>query len=394
MLLDRLDWIDGWPAVRAGAGPSERSREKPVTRGVVDDRFAGDLSGWRNPAGWTVQDGYVRGQGTLISRKSLGGDVRVETDLKTDQSAGIRIGGTTAVVSPDGLTLTSDGTSRTVPLPGGAATWHNLAVTVKGRTITAEVTEARLRDPQASVTVTGRAHGPVGLVSDGGAAFDNVSAARLFKAVTKAAPTPRTGRLLDADEFTGPLGPGWTWVRQDAAARTEDGVLRWPVQGADLVGAGNQASVLLREAPEGDYVVETKVTLDLGEDTVRNYQQAGLIAYASDDDFARLAQVAIWNTRQVEYGRELTFADRLSYGGNIVGPPAKTTWLRLAHHVDPANGEHEFRAGSSRDGKTWTWGGVWTFPKDTAVRIGLIAHGGAQPAVNADFDYVRVYRGA
>ncbi|HUR05341.1 MAG TPA: hypothetical protein VM347_22555, partial [Nonomuraea sp.] len=195
-------------------------------------------------------------------------------------------------------------------------------------------------------------------------------------------------------EFDGPLDSRWTWVRQDAAARIEEGVLRWPVQGADLVGADNKASVLLREAPEGDYVVETKTTLDLGEDAVRNYQQAGLVAYASDDDFARLSQVAIWNTRQVEYGRELTFAGRLSYGGNIVGPPAKTTWLRLAHHVDPANGEHEFRAGSSRDGKTWTWGGVWTFPKDTAVRIGLVAHGGAQPAVNADFDYVRVYRGA
>ncbi|MGW0200852.1 family 43 glycosylhydrolase [Nonomuraea sp. NPDC003201] len=394
MLLDRLDWIDGWPAVRAGAGPSEQSRETPVTRGVVDDRFAGDLSSWRNTAGWTVQDGHVRGQGTLISRRSLDGDVRVETDLKTDKSAGIRIGGTTAVVSPDGLTLASGSASRTVALPGGAATWHNLAVTVKGRTITAEVTEARLRDPQASVTVTGSANGPIGLVSDGGADFDNVSAAPLFKAVTKAAPTPRTGRLLDADEFDGPLDSRWTWVRQDAAARNEEGVLRWPVQGADLVGTGNKASVLLREAPKGDYVVETKVTLDLGEDAVRNYQQAGLVAYASDDDFARLSQVAIWNTRQVEYGRELTFAGRLSYGGNIVGPPAKTTWLRLAHHVDPANGEHEFRAGSSRDGKTWTWGGVWTFPKDTAVRIGLVAHGGAQPAVNADYDYVRVYRGA
>jgi hypothetical protein len=37
---------------------------------------------------------------------------------------------------------------------------------------------------------------------------------------------------------------------------------------------------------------------------LRNFEQAGLIAYA-DDDFARLSHVAIWNTRQLEFGREL-----------------------------------------------------------------------------------------
>ena len=95
-------------------------------------------------------------------------------------------------------------------------------------------------------------------------------------------------------------------------------------------------------------MVETKLTIDLGVDTVRNYQQAGLVAYAGDDDFARLSHVAIWNTRQIEFGRELPYAGRLSYGGMVEGPPAETTWLRLAHQVDPANGEHEFRAGQPR----------------------------------------------
>ena len=36
MLLDRLDWVDGWPRVRAGRGPSERSEQAPVTGGRVD----------------------------------------------------------------------------------------------------------------------------------------------------------------------------------------------------------------------------------------------------------------------------------------------------------------------------------------------------------------------
>ncbi|MEO3805118.1 family 43 glycosylhydrolase [Nonomuraea sp. B1E8] len=402
MLLDRLDWIDGWPVVRAGAGPSERSSERPVTRGHVDERFSGDLSGWRDTGGWAVQDGYVRHTGgeqaTLASRKGLGGDRRAETDLRLadarpGDTAGLRIGAATAVVSDSGLTVTAGGERRTVALPGGAATWRNLAVTVKGRTITAEVTSARLGDPQAGVSLDSPVplSGAFGVVARGTAEFDNVSVARLAKPVTRMAPVPEPGRKLDADEFGG-LDRAWQWVREDPAARVAGGALRWPVQNGDLVGTGNTASVLLRTPPSGDYIVETKVTLDLGEDTVRNHQQAGLVAYASDDDFARLSQVAIWNTRQVEYGRELPFADRLSFGGNIAGAPAKTTWLRLAHHVDRETGEHEFRAGSSRDGKTWTWAGVWTFGKDTSPRIGLVAHGGAQPAVEAEFDYVRFYR--
>jgi len=204
----------------------------------------------------------------------------------------------------------------------------------------------------------------------------------------------RDGRVLFADEFRTGLDPSWTWVRQDPDATVTGGNLVWPTQAADLVGEGaaNSAGVLLRDAPAGNWVVETKVSIDLGVDTVRNYQQAGLVIYANDDDFARLSHVAIWNTRQIEYGRELVWEGRTSYGGMVEGPPADTTWLRLAHRVDPANGEHEYRAAYSRDGRHWDWGGVWTFPAGPAPRIGLISHGGDTPQATAVFDYVRVFR--
>jgi arabinan endo-1,5-alpha-L-arabinosidase len=125
-------------------------------------------------------------------------------------------------------------------------------------------------------------------------------------------------------------------------------------------------------------------------ETVRNFQQAGLIAYVDDDRFARLSAVAIWNTRQVEFGTEIPYAGALSYGGTIAGTPGeRTTWLRLAHRTDAA-GEHEYRAGVSRDGRHWTWGGVWTMPANTTPQIGLIAHGGGSPAVVASFDHLRI----
>ncbi|MET0423793.1 MAG: family 43 glycosylhydrolase [Actinoplanes sp.] len=208
------------------------------------------------------------------------------------------------------------------------------------------------------------------------------------------APTPAPGRLLGAysDDFDR-LGAAWDFVRPDPAVTVSGGALRWPVQGADLTGASNSAGVLLRTPPRGSWIAETKLTLPLGEDAVRNFQQGGLIAYADDDLFARLSAVAIWNTRQVEFGKEMPYAGALSYGGTIAGTPGlTTTWLRLAHRTDPVNGEHEYRAGVSRDGRHWTWGGVWTLPADSSPRIGLIAHGGAEPAVTASFDYLRFYQ--
>ncbi|NJP35143.1 family 43 glycosylhydrolase [Micromonospora sp. HSS6-12] len=404
MLLDRLDWVDGWPTVNAGTGPSDGPRPAPVTTGRLDDRFDAGLAGWQGTDGWRAADGRLVGRGTLTSRTTVGGDVRAETDLRVADAA------SAGIVLGDRVEVTVDATARrlvardgtraaTAPLP---AAWRatdpgNLAVEVRGHQLVAELSPARLGDQLAAVTlpldrpVVGR----LALTAAGGdAEFDNASIARLHRPVRTTAPEPRAGQLLPAwsEEFDGGLGAGWTWVREDPAATVSGGALRWPVQGGDLVGTGNTASVLLRDAPAGDYVVETKVTLDLGEETVRNYQQAGLVAYVDDDRFARLAQVAIWNTRQVEYGYELPFAGQPVYGGNIVGAPATTTWLRLAHRVDPATGEHEFRAGSSRDGRNWTWGGVWTFPADTTPRIGLIAHGGAQPTVTAQFDYLRFHR--
>ncbi|GHJ16941.1 family 43 glycosylhydrolase [Micromonospora sp. AKA38] len=399
MLLDRLDWIDGWPTVNAGAGPSDGARPAPVTSGRVDARFdTADLRGWPTGSGsWRAAGGVLTGTGTLTSRTGLGGDLRVETDLRLTgaTAAGLRLG--TVDVRVGGGRLAAG--TASVPLPAGTdpRDRHNLAVEVRGRQLVATLSPSRLGDPVARVSVRlpRPANGPLALRAEGGPAeFDNVSATRLYRPVRHEVAPPRVGPVLRdySDEFSGGLDPAWRWVRQDPAASVSGGALRWPVQDADLSGTGNTAGVLLRDAPAGDYVAETKVTLDLGEETVRNYQQAGLVAYVDDDRFARLSQVAIWNTRQVEFGYELPFAGQPVYGGSIVGTPGSTTWLRLAHHVDRVTGEHEFRAGSSRDGTHWTWGAVWTFPADTTPRIGLVAHGGATPAVTAEFDYLRFHR--
>lgn len=373
MLIDRLDWIGGWPVVRAGEGASDRPQTAPVTTGTAGDRLPADR--------------------------------RVEADLRVHAGAtgGLAVADGTSVeidAAHARLVATSGGASRTVPLPAGTdpGDWHNLAVEVRGRSLTASLTQDRLADPVAEIglTLPRPARGRPRTVADGAVDAANVSAAPLYRPVTHAVPEPRAGTPLPAysDEFGGSApGAGWRWTRRDSAATVAGGSLNWPVEGTDLVGDQNTAGVLSREAPRGAYVAETKLTLDLGRDTVRNYQQAGLIAYAGDDDFARLDHVAINDTRQVEFGRELTYAGKPVYGGTQFGTAATTMWLRLAHRVDPVTGEHEFRAGSSRDGRHWVWGGVWTFPAASDPRIGLVAQGGSTPAVTAHFDYVRFFRG-
>jgi arabinan endo-1,5-alpha-L-arabinosidase len=428
MLLDRLDWVDGWPTVRAGRWASEGPQPAPVTDWAVGEDFnrAGPLGGaWERHGGaWRLAEaganqGYLTQEANackttfVTTVEASPASYRAEGDLRLGEGAAAA--GLVTSWRGEGDYLVSwldreagalvtdvvaDGVSRgrvATPLPTGFRydTWHSVAAELRGQVLTVQVTDARLHDPvavqQRTLPAGTGGAGAVGAASRCGQVdADNLGAAGLFSPVQRQVPPPRVGALVDADEFNGTeLGPGWTWVREPAATVT-GGVLRWPTQAGDLVGTRNDASVLLRDAPTGAYTVETKVAIDLGVDTVRNYQQAGLVAYVDDDLFLRLSHVAIWNTRQTEFGKEQPFANGLSYGGMAVGTPAPVTWLRLSHRIDPANGEHEFQAASSRDGQHWTWGGVWTLPAGTNPRIGLISHGGV--GATAEFDYFRVYR--
>lgn len=207
-----------------------------------------------------------------------------------------------------------------------------------------------------------------------------------------AAPERPLGRPDPAygDEFDGEhLEDDWSWVRTPGG-ELKDGRFVWNTQNGDLHKKQNSASVLLRDAPKGDYTVETRLHIDLGTDTIRNYQQAGLVAYVDDERYLKLVHAAIWETRQTEFGKEQPYAEGIAYGSMAVGPPSDTTWLRMRHRTDPHTGEHLIRAYTSRDGRTWTAGGTWTLPEESEVRLGLVSMGGA--GATAQFDYFRVHR--
>ena len=210
------------------------------------------------------------------------------------------------------------------------------------------------------------------------------------------APRPhRTGEYLRAysDTFEDGLDPAWQWVREPATTTfaVRHGVLRWDTQPGDLAREVNTASVLTRPAPSGDFVVQTRVRLDLPpEGCCQNFVQAGLVHYADDDRYLKLAHVSIWETRQTEWAKEVPPGppEFPRYGNGVVGAPGDTTWLRVA--VERRPGEDLYTAYTSRDGRRWVRGGAWTHDLGADERIGLVSMGGS--GFHARFLDVRVWR--
>lgn len=413
MLMDRIDWINGWPRTRAGAGPSDSSQPAPVTGSGYGITAADPARhGFKRLATGPIdaQSGRTgRVLGTVRTASVVQGKrLRLRMDVKGPRrfkiSLGSRCTGASVTVDPGRGRLTARTVSgsmsrtRTASFTPNGRAWQTLTVEAKPTGLLAQLSESDLNDPYAEVRLRshrfrlGRA--PVRLHGDG-AVVDNLSIHRAAVDARQAVAVPHPGKLFISEPFTTPLSSKWTWVRKVNSVTVSGHGLNWPLDSADLNSsdpeADDTAGVLLHDTPPGAWIAQTKLTLDLGVDEERNFQQAGLIAYQDDDNFARLSSVAIGNTRQVEFGRELTTADgRTSYGGAVVGSPARTVWLRLAHTRN-ATGEHLYRAAVSQDRKTWAWGAVWTFAAHTRPKIGLIAHGGANPPITARFGYLRFY---
>jgi len=433
LLLDRLDWIDGWPTVRGGAGASDGRVRAPATDAVLADAFEQseepghlwlDSTDWSiesEPAGGYLHTGQHSADHVLLARPTLEGDVRVRGAVRlpsteSDSGAvGLHLGPSDddnwvrvlvdraeaalrVELRHDGQTVTT--ASEPLPESFSYVDWHDLSIDVRGRELTATVSPAG-QDQLAAATVTlppGLGSGRIGVVASGAAAdVDDFSATPLFTPHTELVPQPALGTVDPAysDDFADGLGPEWTWVRQPAAD-VRDGGLEFPVQPGDLTGTRNDASVLLRDAPDGEWTVETKVEMGWGTEALPRHPKSGLVVYVDDDHHVRLTSMARGITRKTALLKEMPYAGRAVSSDNNVpsmaGPAGEeTTWLRLHHDIDPVTGERHLRAGTSPDGVHWTWGGVQTLPGDAPVRIGLVSLGGDE-AYPARFDYLRVYR--
>jgi arabinan endo-1,5-alpha-L-arabinosidase len=193
------------------------------------------------------------------------------------------------------------------------------------------------------------------------------------------------------------LGDRWSWKRQpaDGTYGVEDGRLRFKVQQADLYEDTDTASVLLRNAPRRDFVVQTKVGLNLPpEGCCHNYAQAGLVLYGSDDRYIKLVHASIWDTRQTEFAKEVRNRPAPvdpSYGNTVVGTPGRVTMLRIVKETRGA--KTTFTGYTRRAGQGWVRGGTWVHNglRDD-LKIGLVSMGLDHEAdFTAKFHYVKTW---
>lgn len=141
--------------------------------------------------------------------------------------------------------------------------------------------------------------------------------------------------------------------------------------------------------PSGNSLIEVKLSVSLpDEGCCFNYVQGGLVVYGDDDQFVKLAVFSKFNTRQIEFAKEVpaSVPGVPRYGNTVLASPAPETWLRIARRT--AGTGETYTAYSSRDGQNWTRGGTWTHALNPA-RIGLVSMGGK--GFSTRFDYVRVY---
>ncbi|HZH77989.1 MAG TPA: arabinan endo-1,5-alpha-L-arabinosidase, partial [Archangium sp.] len=171
--------------------------------------------------------------------------------------------------------------------------------------------------------------------------------------------------------------------------RLEEGRFHLNTQPADLHEDSNNASVLYRPAPQGDYLVEAKFSLNLPPSgCCHDFVQAGLVISADDDRYVKLSHFSYFETRQVAFAKEIpkTPEGLPRYGEMAGGPAAETLWIRIARR---ALGARElYTAYSSRDGMLWSRAGTWTHSLGSEAKIGLVAMAGG--GFTASYDYVKV----
>jgi arabinan endo-1,5-alpha-L-arabinosidase len=192
------------------------------------------------------------------------------------------------------------------------------------------------------------------------------------------------------------LGPQWSWVRPPVADAfgLASGLFRFDTQAADLFEDSNNASVLTEATPAGDYIVETRVSVDMpAEGCCWNFTQAGLIIYKDDDNFIKFVSASIWDTRQLEFAKEEgpVPSGYPRYGSSVVGSADKWIFLRIVKRTK--SGEEHYTAYSSKDGQAWVRGGTWTHNLGPTAKIGLVAmaRDPQSAAFPARFDYVHVF---
>ncbi|HEY0794390.1 MAG TPA: family 43 glycosylhydrolase [Acidisarcina sp.] len=197
-----------------------------------------------------------------------------------------------------------------------------------------------------------------------------------------------------SDEFSSPvLSSQWSFLHESPSYTLMSGTYSVPTVSIDSIGGMASLPLLAESAPPGDFIVETKVQLNLpSAGAGADYAQAGLLLYGDDYNYVRLDLYSKSDTRQIEFVKQETAeaAGYPTWGETSLGPPDGTTpftaWLRVTK--TNVNGEEHYTAYSSQDGSNWFQGGTWVHSLGASLKICLYA--GNRGGYVANFDYVHV----
>jgi PKD repeat protein len=191
-----------------------------------------------------------------------------------------------------------------------------------------------------------------------------------------------------SDEFDGDRLNGCRWskiVRENPERYSVgNGVLALQAGPGDMFGGSQSAeNLILQQARSGSWTVETRMSYE----AVANYQQAGLMLYGDDNNWAKFGLLHI-NGRVLEYVWEQNNSPRRDPSQDVLpvqdGFPS-TLWMRLTSDgVD-------VRASYSVDGQTWqAMGRPVPLSAIPDPHVGLFGFTAGGPQNTATFDYFRV----
>ncbi|ETK33557.1 ThuA domain-containing protein [Microbispora sp. ATCC PTA-5024] len=192
------------------------------------------------------------------------------------------------------------------------------------------------------------------------------------------------GNQLDRDR--------WSVIRENQDLKVADGKLVIPTSTTDIYSTGgNTPNIVVQPAPSGAWTATAKLTLDARD----AYQQAGLIIYGDDDNYAKMVLQARSTSGSNHASRIFQFIREdkgtpnevsASNSASLGDTYPDTVYVRFVS--DGTN----ITAHYSADGTTFT-----AMPETkplagiTNPRIGLISLAGANhPVVNASFDWFSI----